>query len=79
MPAKNPDRQRRYETREMRKGARRIPGGMMSGEAVHAMLLLLRHGYAGSKSECIERALIDADKARREEASLPPSPCLDER
>lgn len=53
-------RVREFEARQVKAGGRRMPGSMMSPQAVAALDQLIAAGYASSMTACIERALKEA-------------------
>lgn len=62
--ARNPDPKytRAFESRQLARGAVRLPGGMLPPEAAEALARLLASGYEPSKVSVIARALIEADR-----------------
>lgn len=62
---KTPDeRVRDSEARKVKKGGRRMPGGVMDLNTSDALEYLTRTRYAMNATQCISRAIIDAAKRR---------------
>ena len=59
-PATPAERVRASEARSIARGARRMPGGLLSPDAADALDALIAAGYAASKTACIVRALCGA-------------------
>jgi hypothetical protein len=56
------ERVRASEARKVKKGGRRLPGGVLGADAAAALEHLQRAGYAESATACIARALVDAER-----------------
>ncbi len=59
------ERVRASEARKIKAGGRRLSPMLVSPEAAEALEQLLRHGFAGSITACVERAIIDANNNRK--------------
>lgn len=64
-PAPLAERVRASEGRKLKSGATRMPGGILSADASHALDDLVAQGWAPSKSQAIARALLEAHKNLR--------------
>ena len=51
---------RASEARKVAKGGRRLPGTVLPPDAAEALRKLQAKGYAGSVTQCIARALVEA-------------------
>lgn len=58
-------RVRASEARKIKAGGRRLSPMLVSPEAANAIDQLLRAGFAGSITACVERAIIDANNNRK--------------
>lgn len=72
MPLTPTQRVRRSEAKSLAAGSRRIPSGMLPGDAADALNRLTAAQYAGSLPGVIARALIEADELMSPKRKRPP-------